>query len=151
MLDTDDTRLTQALRDRGQRVTPQRIAIARALRRLDRHASAEDVAAEVAPQLPGVSVPTVYATLDLLADMGFARRLTVTPGAVLYDPHVEDHHHAVCSRCGRVEDLSAPIDALEALRSAVARGFVPDRAEVVVSGLCRDCAARPGEPVRHGA
>jgi Fe2+ or Zn2+ uptake regulation protein len=140
-MDSNDTELAAALHDRGQRVTPQRIAIARALRRLDRHASAEDVAHAVTPEMPNVSMPAVYATLELLSELGFARRLTVAPGAVLYDPHTDDHHHAVCSKCGRVVDVAAPLDPEAAFRSARTHGFTPDRAELVVSGVCRECRA----------
>jgi Fe2+ or Zn2+ uptake regulation protein len=140
-MDSQDKALAGALHDRGQRVTPQRIAIARALRRLDRHATAEDVAHAVARETPNVSMPAVYATLELLSELGFARRLTVAPGAVLYDPHTDDHHHAVCTRCGRVLDVSAPVDPDAAFRSARGHGFQPERAELVVSGVCRECRA----------
>jgi Fe2+ or Zn2+ uptake regulation protein len=145
-MDSHDNELAVALHERGQRVTPQRIAIARALRRLDRHASAEDVAHAVTTELPNVSMPAVYATLELLAELGFARRLTVAPGAVLYDPRTDDHHHAVCSKCGRVLDVRAPLDAEPAFRSARGRGFKPDRVDLVVSGTCADCRAGAREP-----
>jgi Fe2+ or Zn2+ uptake regulation protein len=150
LTDGDDNRLETALHARGQRVTTQRLAIARALRRLDRHASAEDVAEAVASDLPNVSVPTVYATLDLLSELGFARRLTVAPGAVLYDPHTDDHHHAVCTNCGRILDVEGPVDADQALRSARGHGFEPDRVELVVSGRCRDCRAAGSKPPAPG-
>ena len=133
--------MRDALRDRGGRVTPQRLVINRALRQLDTHASAEQVATAVARELPGVSVPTVYATLELLADLGLARRVTVARGAVLYDPRTDDHHHAVCTRCGRVTDLSADVDPAKALRAARRQGCDPARVELVVTGLCDACRA----------
>jgi Fe2+ or Zn2+ uptake regulation protein len=142
--DTDDQALTSALRGRGQRVTPQRLVINRALRRLDRHASAEEVARAIEPELPGVSVPTVYATLDLLADLGFARRVTAAPRLVLYDPRTDDHHHLVCRGCGRVDDFETPLDGGAALRSARRRGFRAEHVELVVSGLCESCVERSG-------
>ena len=135
------TALTEALHARGMRVTPQRLVIARVLERLDRHASADEVASEVGKEFPNVSVPTVYAGLELLADLGFARRVTVAPGAVLYDPHTDDHHHLVCSRCHAVEDVALPIDTGRALRAAQQQGFAPARAELLITGLCRSCRA----------
>ena len=135
------TSLTEALHARGMRVTPQRLVIARALRRLDRHASADEVASEVAKEFPNVSVPTVYSALELLADLGFARRVTVAPGAVLYDPRTDDHHHLVCSRCHAVEDVVLPFDTDQALRAAGEQGFEPARAELLITGLCRSCRA----------
>jgi hypothetical protein len=52
----------------------------------------------------------------------------------------DDHHHLVCRRCGRVEDIDTPLDLEGARRSAKRMGFAPDHAEVVVSGLCAACA-----------
>jgi Fe2+ or Zn2+ uptake regulation protein len=134
-----DTALSDALHSRGMRVTSQRLAIARVLRRLDRHARVDEVVSEVTKEFPNVSVPTVYSALELLADLGFARRVTVAPGAVLYDPHTDDHHHLVCRRCGSITDVALELDTAPALDSARGHGFSPDRAELVVTGLCRDC------------
>ena len=60
--------LAAELRERGLRVTPQRLFIYRALIELDRHVSAEEVLAAVGESLPNVSLPTVYSTLDLFED-----------------------------------------------------------------------------------
>ena len=140
---TTDMSLTEALHARGMRVTPQRLVIARALKRLDRHASADEVTSEVVKEFPNVSVPTVYSALELLADLGFARRVTVAPGAVLYDPHTDDHHHLVCRNCHAVIDVAVDLDTAPAMAEAESRGFAPDRAELVVTGLCEDCRGRP--------
>jgi Fe2+ or Zn2+ uptake regulation protein len=138
-MDAKDQEFSTALHDRGGRVTPQRIAIARALRTLGRHATADEVTSAVTREMPGVSVPTVYSTLDLMADLGLARRVTVARGAVLYDPRTDDHHHLVCTRCGHVEDIDSTIDTGTAMSAAARQGFAPARAELVVSGLCRAC------------
>jgi Fe2+ or Zn2+ uptake regulation protein len=135
-----DQDLAAALRDRGQRVTPQRLFIHRALSELDRHVSAEEVLAEVGASLPNVSLPTVYSTLDLFEEMGLVRRLGVTHGAVLYDPRPEPHNHRVCDRCGAIEDFDADLDFAAALRRAGRGGFRPGRAEILVHGLCSRCA-----------
>src|SRR5258707_7380017 len=93
-----DQRLIDALRERGQRVTSQRLVIHRLLRELDRHVTAEEVLRRAGERLPGISLPTVYATLDLLAEFGVARRISVG-GPILYDPRTEDHAHLRCRRC----------------------------------------------------
>ncbi len=136
-----DADLSAALRERGQRVTSQRLVIHRALRELDRHVTAEELLDAVADRLPGVSLPTVYATLDLLERLGAARRIN-TGGAVLYEAGDEDHQHFVCERCGRVEDLRAGVNARAAIQAARNRGFEPRRADLLVHGLCSDCASR---------
>jgi Fe2+ or Zn2+ uptake regulation protein len=136
-----DERLAGALRERGHRVTSQRLVIGRLLRELDRHVTAEEVLRRASEQLPGVSLPTVYATLDLLAELGEARRVSVG-GPVLYDPRVEDHAHLRCRSCGVVTDVDVPFDTAVALRAAREAGFTPEGAELVVEGLCAACAAR---------
>ena len=135
-----DDRVTEALRARGQRVTSQRLVIHRVLRELGRHASAEEVSAAVHDRLPGVSLPTVYATLDLFDRLGLVRRVRVGGGAALYDPG-GDHHHTVCDRCGRVEDLEAAVDLDRAVAAAGLTGFAPEGAQVVLTGLCGQCRA----------
>ena len=136
-----DTELVSLLRERGLRVTPQRIAIHRLLREQDQHLTADQVRKAVDDRLPGTTAPTVYATLDLLAELGLVRRIDAGTGAALYDSRAEAHHHTVCRSCGRVEDLEArAADAAGVMRAAARHGFDPHQVEVVVSGLCSSCA-----------
>jgi Fe2+ or Zn2+ uptake regulation protein len=137
-----DQRLRVELHARGQRVTPQRVLIHRALLELGRHSSAEEVLGRVSDSLPGASLPTVYSTLELFERLGIVRRLSARGGATLYDPRRDPHHHLVCSRCGKVEDLDVDVDASGAVRQARRAGFQPAAAELVVTGLCSDCAER---------
>jgi Fe2+ or Zn2+ uptake regulation protein len=144
-----DAELTEILHARGQRVTPQRLLIHRALRQLDRHASADEILDEVSKSLPNASLPTIYATLDLFEELGIVHRIAAGEGAVLYDSRAEPHHHRVCSRCGKVEDLDVPLDAARAIKAARRGGFEPDHAELVVHGLCGDCSnQRSKRPVK---
>jgi Fe2+ or Zn2+ uptake regulation protein len=133
--------LQQTLRQSGRRVTPQRILIHRALGELDRHATADELLAHVAERLPNASLPTVYAALELFEELGLVRRVAARSGAALWDPRAEEHHHLVCRSCGAVEDLDTAVDTGAALRAARRGGFLPDGAELVVSGLCARCAS----------
>jgi Fe2+ or Zn2+ uptake regulation protein len=135
-----DAGLAAELRRRGQRVTSQRLVIHRALRELDRHVTAEQVLDAVRPRLPGISLPTIYATLDLLEGLGTVRRVSGPHGPTLFDPRPDAHHHLVCRHCGRVEDFDAAVDLGAATAAAVREGFSPDRSELVVSGTCAACA-----------
>lgn len=137
-----DASLTASLRERGQRVTPQRLGIARVVREFNGHATAEVVHARVAERLPGVSLPTVYATLELLDELGEVRRLATEGGAVVYDARTDDHAHVVCRRCGSIADVEALVDRTAVLDAAREAGFAPDDAQVVVRGLCTTCAER---------
>jgi Fe2+ or Zn2+ uptake regulation protein len=131
--------LCAALRERGQRVTPQRLTIARVVRELDTHVTAEQVLTAVSDRLPGVSLPTVYATLELLEELGSVRRVSAGGGAILYDPRTHPHHHVVCTRCGAVADIDAPLDDQAVIAAARNAGFEPERADTVVHGVCVTC------------
>jgi Fur family peroxide stress response transcriptional regulator len=134
----DDIRA--ALRAHGLRVTPQRLAVHTALRALARHATVEEVFDRVHGTVPGVSLPTVYAGLELLADLGLASRVHAGR-AVRYDPRADPHHHFVCEGCGAVADLDAEVDLGSALAGLRAAGVEPAGAEVLIRGRCAACAA----------
>jgi Fe2+ or Zn2+ uptake regulation protein len=134
------TDLRAVLRARGMRVTPQRLAVHGALHSIGRHSTAEEVLERVHGNVPGVSLPTVYAALELLADLGLAARVQAGR-AVRYDPRTEAHHHLVCTSCGAVADLDADVELGPALERARALGAQASGAEVVVRGLCAACSA----------
>jgi Fe2+ or Zn2+ uptake regulation protein len=136
-----DERLVGQLRERGMRVTPQRIVIHRELCGQSQHMTAEQVLGRVSEVLPGTSLPTVYSTLELLEALGLVRRVGTGNGAVVFDSRVEPHAHTVCRRCGAMADLEGTAPPEDALTRAGATGFVPDHAQLVVWGMCRTCAA----------
>lgn len=141
MTPTDlDQALIAALRERGQRVTLPRLLVHRHVRRAQRHVTADQVYAELVPQHPSLSQATVYGTLDLLDELGFVRRVSTPRGATTYDSRVDDHHHLICSACGRVEDLDVTVDARAAEDAAREAGFSVAHAQLTLTGLCRDCA-----------
>jgi Fe2+ or Zn2+ uptake regulation protein len=141
MRTTTDERLSATLRDAGHRVTSQRLVLYRVLEELGRHASAEEIARVSSERLPGLSLPTVYATLELFESLGLARRVDAGGPAALFDPRTDPHAHFACRRCGTVSDLDAAVDSSAAERVARATGAEPDHVEVLLRGLCADCRA----------
>ena len=140
---TDSTdRLVAAIRARKGRVTPQRRVILRHVQRLHGHFTAERLLAEVEPDLPGVSLPTVYSTLDLLEDVGLVRRVVGLGGAEVYDSRPEPHHHLVCRSCGAIADVDCAVGEIPCLTASDDHGYVVDEAEVIYWGLCPACSAR---------
>jgi len=136
---TADHRLATALRAGGHRVTSQRLVLYRVLDELGRHASAEEIARASNERLPGLSLPTVYATLELFEGLGLVRRVDAGGPAALFDPRTDPHAHFACRRCGAVTDLDAAVDAASAEAAARAGGAEPDHVEVVLRGLCANC------------
>lgn len=137
-----DVVLVDKLRERGQRVTSQRLVIHRALRERDRHLTAEQVLQEVCENLPGISLPTVYATLELFEELGLVRRVATGSGPLLFDSRTSPHAHTVCRGCGAISDLELGESSAQALGAATAKDFRPDHAELLIWGHCGICAAR---------
>ena len=121
------------------RVTPQRVVVHRALRELDRHVTADELLDAVTDRLPSVSLPTIYATLELLEELGMVRRVQ-RAGTTLFDPRTDPHHHLICTLCGSVEDFESELDTAALEHAAAGAGFRHERVEALVHGRCRNCA-----------
>jgi Fe2+ or Zn2+ uptake regulation protein len=140
--EVSDHDLVELLHARGHRVTSQRLVILRELRRRASHCTAEEIGAAVRGSLPTVAPPTVYATLDLLVDLGLVRQIYAGGPAVLYDARVEPHQHAVCRSCGEVRDVDGRLEAEDLFHAAAVSGFRPASAELIISGTCEHCAGQ---------
>lgn len=135
------------LRERGLRLTPQRLMILELLERSSGHVAPEDIYQQVHQRFPMINRSTVYRTLDTLEDLGVVRHGHVEDGAARYHLAHEAHHlHLTCHRCGHaleVDDLTFADPLVRALRERF--GFEADLTHFPISGLCADCARRgPG-------
>ena len=64
--------------------------------------------------MPTMSLKTVYQTVHDLEALGEVHVLDLGTGSLRVDPNVEDdHHHLVCTACGRVRDVPVEFDTLE--------------------------------------
>jgi Fe2+ or Zn2+ uptake regulation protein len=131
--------LTDAFRRQNLKITPQRQLLFRLLHDNGAHPSAEALYARASELMPGISLRTVYQTLNDLVAMGELQSVSVGPGPGRFDPNTDDHHHAVCSRCGDVHDVY--VNNLSALHVDGLDGFRPDSTRLVFTGTCRRCAA----------
>jgi Fur family ferric uptake transcriptional regulator len=130
----------RTLRDSGYRLTPQRQLVLEAVTALG-HATPDEVAAEVQRRVGGVSLSTVYRTLELLEDIGLVTHTHLGHGAPTY--HAADdpgHLHLVCRDCAGVTevDVSAAASLVERLRAE--HGFDTDVQHFAIFGTCRSCA-----------
>jgi pentatricopeptide repeat protein len=130
----------------GYRTTKPRRAVIEAFARMGRYATARELYDGMghsgrAPGANTVGLATVYRTLDVLREVGAASAQAQPHGetAFLYCP-VEHHHHAVCTECGRVDDVPcASIARFEAALSRRLR-FRLTQHRLEFFGVCRSCA-----------
>jgi Fur family transcriptional regulator, iron response regulator len=126
------------LREAGLRPTRQRIALARILwAKGDRHVAAETVYEEALAAGAGVSLATVYNTLNQFTAAGLLRELAVSGNRTFYDTNVTPHHHFFEEGEGRMIDL--PAEAVEVGRlPAAPNGMEIVAVEVLVRVRRRD-------------
>lgn len=138
--------LRHALETRGQRFTAQRAAVYRYLHGTDEHPTAEDVFLGVRGELPGISLATVYKSLETLVGCGLAQKLTYGDSSARYDGRTDPHPHVRCLACGQIADVPGRVPPAELARLRGQAGpFRVTGYRVELTGFCATCD--PGEAV----
>jgi Fur family peroxide stress response transcriptional regulator len=145
-----NARLREALENTGHRYTEQRAAVYRFLARTTTHPNADEVFQEVRGQVPGISLATVYKSLETLVNCGLASKLTYSDGSARYDARMDPHHHARCVSCGDVADISGHLDEsdLQVLTQDL-QGFSVLGYRLELTGFCSACS--PYQDVRESS
>ncbi len=127
------------LRARGYRVTPQRMAILHVLRHEGTHLSPAEVYRKARKDFPGLTEPTVYRTLEFLADNGVVRSSQSSKGHLTYEIAGEDHHHVVCRICG--SEIEVEHALLENVYKKIesTSGYMRIDSHVTFFGVCPKC------------
>ena len=129
-----------ALRSAGLRVTGTRVAVFEALETMP-HARADEVFERVLPVLPGTSLQSIYNALGDFTAAGIVRRIEPAGHPGLFELRVDDnHHHVVCTSCGRVEDIDCTVGHAPCMVPSDTHGFTLVSAEVTFWGLCGSCS-----------
>jgi Fur family ferric uptake transcriptional regulator len=134
-----------SLKEKGYRLTPQRLVILAAIEGSRDHISAEEIYTQVTAKYPRVNISTVYRTLDLLKKLGMVYEIDLGEGRIRYHAEASGHHHhLVCQQCGTVVDIDE--SALAPLRDILMReyNFRADLKHVAVFGLCEKCRKKAG-------
>ena len=126
-------------RARGFRMTSQRMAILHALRQAGTHLSPREVYKQAKQALPTLTEPTVYRTLEFLAENGLVRQAHTGNGHLRYEIAGNDHHHIVCRICGA--EIEVDHTLLEQLYRTLesTSGYVRIDNHMTFFGLCPDC------------
>ena len=110
------------LRQSELRCTPQRYFILKYLLENQVPATADEIYQAVNRSDPHASRATVYNSLRALLQARLVQEVPLEGKAARFDANVERHHHFVCDRCGRLEDI-AWFDFPALARSYRADGF----------------------------
>jgi Fur family peroxide stress response transcriptional regulator len=135
-----DVLIIQALRSKGYKATPQRIAICKNALNSREHPSIQKIYRDVRKTHPTVSLATVYKTLNILKESGLVQELNFTQGQTRFDPYLEPHINLVCIRCGTIQDVD-DLDLREHIKNVVAKAkFAPTTQRMDVYGICDNCS-----------
>lgn len=156
MQEVHHDRIARLFRQHGLRCTRQRYAIYRALAATTAHPTADELYRSVRGSIEGLSLATVYNSLEAFCDAGLAMRLAANGsvrrggGAARYDAAVDEHLHVRCTQSGRVADVPdelgrrllqyIPGEVVEELGRAL--GFRVDHLNIELIGRFESSARR---------
>lgn len=122
-----------------KRNTIQSTLVLDTVRKLQCHATADEIYQEIAKDYPTISRGTVYRNLQRLCQMGEIRRLEIPGGADRFDHLCYDHYHVRCIKCGLVSDVD--LDYLQDLEKSVrdSHGFQLLGHDIIFQGICPQC------------
>jgi len=134
----DAIEILRQLKDKGVRFTPQRQAILEFLLETVSHPTADEIYHHVKAKFPGVSLGTIYNTLNMLKEHGHLLELSYGDMSSRFDGNPQNHYHIVCSKCGRVTDYHrALVDLDQEVMDQ--SGFLITGHRMEFYGICPEC------------
>ena len=115
----------------------KRDAILECVRSTDAHPTAEWVFAQLKPQIPDLSLGTVYRNLSILKQEGIIGSMGVVDGMERFERNTEPHVHFICQKCSAVIDVMGIETPME-LGAQVPCGSVQD-CILTFTGFCNNC------------
>jgi len=130
------------LRKSGHKITPARIAILEVFRRSKRPLSAQ----EIIDELPrSGDQATIYRTLKSFRDKGVIRQVDLHHNHAHYElADLAEHHHLICVRCGRIEDVHhCGVEEIQERVIRRSKHFAEIRQHALeFYGVCKGCAKK---------
>lgn len=113
------------------------------LRATEIHPTAAEIHSALLPEMPSLSLGTVYRNLEVLVAEGDIDEVACAVGPARYDGNASPHHHFHCERCGRILDVEVPVGRSLTKRLTREHGLRSQRVRISFFGLCPECDASP--------
>jgi Fe2+ or Zn2+ uptake regulation protein len=136
-----ELKLITSLREKGYKMTPQRLEIIKLLSQDRSHPGAMDILRRVRKNAPQISMSTVYYTLDLLKKEGLIQELEFYDRDNRYDVNVFNHINLICKMCGKIEDFTEEVPFSSEIIEGQT-GFRPVGMRFEYYGYCRKCQSK---------
>ncbi|MHA1984648.1 MAG: Fur family transcriptional regulator [Candidatus Hodarchaeales archaeon] len=127
------------LRNKGFKVTPQRVAICEFILSNENHPSVDDIYFEMKKTYPSMSMATVYKTVSMLTDLNLVSELTFKGQYTKYDPNKSLHVNVICPKCLKIYDHESK--TVEMLWETIEKELKGDlmNKRIDVQKLCNEC------------
>ena len=135
----------QKLADSGLRNTPQREVVYNVLMKKQDHPTAEELFARVKPELPGISLATVYNCLEALVQCKLVRSVNFERGPSRYCPNLRPHAHFHDEKTGATLDIDLPEGVLDQVNAILPAGYDARSVEIVFRGSASSPRPEPVE------
>jgi Fur family peroxide stress response transcriptional regulator len=136
-----ENKLIAGLREKGYKLTPQRLEIIKLLSHDRSHPGAMDILEKVRQKAPKISMSTVYYTLDMLKKEGLIQELEFYDQDNRYDVNVLNHVNLICRSCGQIEDFTGAVPFYSEMIEA-RTGFRPLGMRFEYYGYCKRCRGK---------
>ena len=121
------------------RNSKKRDAVLQVMRSTETHPDAEWVYEQLHDS--GVSLTTVYRNISYFREQGLVKKVAVVNGKERFDAKMFSHPHFVCRKCGKVEDIDLPANAVSADKLTEC-GYVVEDCDMLFQGVCPECSVK---------
>ena len=134
-------RILNGLREKGFKLTPQRLEIIDILSGDRSHPNAQSIYRRAKKKVPRISMSTVYYTLNMLKKESLIKEIEFNEMENRYESNIEDHLDLICKGCGKIQDFTSrfPIPAKSVERKT---GFRAQTMRFEYYGYCMECKSR---------
>ncbi len=126
--------LAECLTRSGLRNTPQREVVYRSLLDKRDHPTADEVYGRVRPEMPSISLATVYNCLETLVQCDLVRQVNFERGPSRYCANLQPHAHFHDEKTGATYDLDLPPEVIDRIRSVLPPGYMAKTVEITFHG-----------------
>ncbi len=125
------------LKEKGIRITPQRLAVFNFLKKQNRHLTAEEIFQGIKKNFLGLSLATVYSILELFKKERLIQEIRIDFYKSCFEVKTGFHHHFFCKKCGKILDLE--IKPCKHLKEKEVEGNIIEEFQGYFYGICKDC------------
>ncbi|SEI87243.1 Fur family transcriptional regulator, peroxide stress response regulator [Propionispira arboris] len=141
----DAKEVTALLREKGFKVTPQRLAIYNVLSNTTEHPSAEMIFSKLQEFYPTMSLATVYKTIEILKEIELVQILNVGEESFRYDANTDTHPHVRCLVCNRVDDIYGVDESAYVNQISEKTAYRLSGQQFYFYGVCPECQSKAGK------